>query len=214
MRAGSATRSPRVPTQERSKKRYQAILDAAVNMLETANIEDISLHDIGKATGLPPASVHYLFSTFSAVHYELNKYYNERLTVAITSRARELVANGTWQDLVRATMKLARTEYNNSRAMSEVMLGPSLHRSIRSLNLENNAIYAEALVDLVGEFFILPELPEMSKYFVFSSELVEGLWAAAYARYGEIDDLTFEESVRACLAYLRCFFPEFMARRV
>lgn len=89
-RTTQVVRSARVPTQERSKKRYQSILDTTIEILQTSNIEDISLHDIGKATGLPPASVHYLFNTVTAIHVELNKVFNEQLTQLLLEHTREL----------------------------------------------------------------------------------------------------------------------------
>lgn len=214
-RTSQVVRSARIPTQERSKKRYQSILEATIQSLQTTNIEDISLHDIGKATGLPPASVHYLFNTVTAIHVELNKLFNEQLTQLILDNTRELADSNieSWQDLIAQSMAVARNELNSNRPMAEVMLGPVLHRSMRVQNLETNRYHGVAGTTLFEDFFVVPSVPNMATYFMFSSELVDGLWAGAYARCGQIDDETFTESVRACNAYLRCYLPEKMARR-
>lgn len=214
-RTTQVVRSARVPAQERSKKRYQSILDATIEILQTSNIEDISLHDIGKATGLPPASVHYLFNTVTAIHVELNKVFNDQLTQLLLDHTRDLGHSNidSWQDLISQSMAVAREELNSNRPMAEVMLGPVLHRSMRVQNLETNRYHGVAGSILFEEFFAVPNVPDMATYFMYSTELVDGLWAGAYARYGKIDDETFEESVRACNAYLRCYLPEKMARR-
>ncbi|MCT9827745.1 hypothetical protein [Pseudomonas veronii] len=214
-RTGQITRSARIPTQERSRKRYQTILDTTIQLLETTNIEDISLHDIGKACNLPSASVHYLFSTMSAIHLELSNTFNEQMTEKIVSFTRMLGSNhiGSWQEMTKCTMSLARDEYNGSRAISEVLLAPVVHRSVRAVSFQTNAAFGAATVELYNEFFILPDIPNMASYFVLSTEMTEGIWAGAYARYGKIDDFAFEESVRATIAYLRCFLPETLTLR-
>ncbi|WP_456021836.1 TetR/AcrR family transcriptional regulator [Pseudomonas protegens] len=214
-RTTEVVRSARVPTQERSKKRYQAILDATLEILQSANIEDISLHDIGRVTGLPAPSVHYLFNTVTAIFIELNKIFNEQLTKNIIASSQNLEIHqlGSWQDLVRSSLTIARNELNSNRAMSEIMLGPIMHRSMRVKNLETNRYHGAASLELLEQYFSVPAIPNMATYLMFSAELVDGLWCGAYARYGAIDDETFAESVRANLAYLRCYFPETMVVR-
>lgn len=214
-RTGNVVRSARIPTQERSKKRYHAILDATIKLLERTNIEDISLHDIAKACGLPAPSVHYLFSTMSAVHLELSNRFNEEMTQRVVDYMRSASASrvNTWQDLARLTLVYAREQYNGNRALSEVLLAPVMHRSVRAISFQTNTFYGRSSLELFNELFVMPDIPNLDTYFVFSTEMMEGMWTGAYARYGKIDDLTFEESVRASIAYLRCYLPETLARR-
>lgn len=212
-RTNKVVRSAKVPSQERSKKRYQLILDTTIELLKTSNIEDISLHDIGKACDLPPPSVHYLFNTVSAIHLALSDYYNESLTARILDHISSEGASHarSWQELVRDILDFARNEYNSDRALSEVLLAPVLHRSVRAISFETNSRYGSTALDLFKKYFSVPDIPNLATYFVFSTEMLEGMWAAAYARHGHIDDLTFEESVRATIAYLRCYLPETLA---
>lgn len=209
-------RSPRVPTQERSKRRYQAIIDATEHLLKTANIEDISLYDIGKEAQIAPASVHYLFNTMTAVHIELNRIYNEQLTAKVLEKNRLQVAmkNPSWQDWVKAVMTEGRDQLNSNRPMSEIMLGPTLHRKSRVTNLVTNISLAQVSLTLMREFFVVPEIPNLERYFFVATELGEALWSGSYSAHGRIDDETFTESVRATLAYLRCFLPETLVPRL
>lgn len=215
-RTTQVVRAARVPAQERSKKRYQSILDAFIDLLKVSNIEDISLHDVGKAAALPPPSVHYLFKTVGAIHAQLNSYFNENLTQRVIAHKCEQFRLGnitTWQDLARSAMAFARNELNSNRPMSEVMLGPVLNRSLRLKNLETNHYLGGVSSDLLSKFFIVPNIPDIDKYHMFADEIVDGLWIGSYARHGIIDDVTFDESVRAAIAYLRCFYPETMSLR-
>lgn len=212
-RTAEVRRSPRVPTQERSRRRYQAIIEATEYLLQTANIEDISLYDIGKQAKIAPASVHYLFNTVTAIHIELNKIYNEQLTAIVLEQSKLQAANKnpSWQDWVRVLMTKGRDALNNNRAMSEIMLGPTLHRQSRLNNLMHNKTFGQASLEVMREAFVMPEIPNLERYFMFSTELGEALWSGSYSAKGMVDDETFTESVRATLAYLRCFLPETLA---
>lgn len=214
-RTSEVRRSPRVPTQERSRRRHQAIIEATEYLLQTANIEDISLYDIGKQAKIAPASVHYLFNTVTAIHIELNRIYNEQLTAKVLekNKLQAIARNPSWQDWVKAVMAEGRDQLNSNRPMSEIMLGPILHRTSRVTNLVTNKALAQASLAMMREFFVVPEIPNLDRYFLFATELGEALWSGSYSAHGRIDDETFTESVRATLAYLRCFLPETLMLR-
>ncbi|WP_286837185.1 hypothetical protein [Pseudomonas sp. PGPPP1] len=214
-RTSQIVRSARVPTQERSKKRYQAILEATLHILQCTDIENISLHDIGKVAGLPPPSVHYLFNTVTSIFIVLNKNFNSYLTESILEHSRNqgFAHVRSWQELTWSAMAIAREQLNNNRAMSEVMLGPVMHRLIRLTNLETNRYHGAASLALLDQFFVVPNAPKLADYLMYAAEIADGLWAGAYGRFGTIDDETFDESVRASIAYLRCYFPESMQVR-
>ena len=38
--------------------------------------------------------------------------------------------------------------------------------------------------------------------------LIDGIWAISWARHGVVTDPYLEESLRAAVAYLRCYLPE------
>lgn len=214
-RTSEVRRSARVPTQERSRQRYQSIINATEHLLRTCNIEDISLHDIAKQTKMAPASVHYLFSTMAAIHVELNKIYNEQLTKKVIERQELLVAtkDPSWQEWVKSLMTETRDQLNNNRPMCEIILGPVLHRKSRLENLITNTSLTRTLLVMMREVFVVPEIPGLEKHFMFSAEIAEALWSGSYAAHGKIDDETFTESVRATIAYLRCFLPETLIPR-
>ncbi|MGN8080862.1 TetR/AcrR family transcriptional regulator [Variovorax sp. 22077] len=209
-RTPETSRTPRVPTQERSKARYLAIIKAAEELLERSNIEDLSLYDIAKQSGIAPASVHYLFSTITAVHLELHRLHNDKLTERVIESSAPLIAqrNPSWQEWIYASMKEARDALNSSRPMSEVMLGPTMHRQTRLTNLKTNFSLGQKAVEYMHAVFIMPDIPHLDRYYGYAAEFSDALWSGAYSAHGRIDDETFAESVRATVAYLRCFLPE------
>ncbi len=214
-RTAEVTRIARVPAQERSRLRYQQIIAATEQLLETANIEDISLYDVAAKAGIAPPSVHYLFNTMAAIHIELNRLYNIQLTELTLARQGQLVAARTpgWQEWVRTAMRAAADALNGSRAMSEIMLGPVLHRRSTQASREMNGLYAQSGLQMMREVFVMPDIPQLERILTYSIEISESLWSGAYVLRGRIDDETFEESVRASIAYLRCYLPDTLMLR-
>lgn len=214
-RTGVVSRVARTPTQERSRRRYQAILAATEKLLESADIENISLYDIAGQADLAPASVHYLFNTVAAVHVALNAQYNEQITQKVMASVQSMAseANPSWQNWTRSIMAAAAQELNEYRPRSEIMLGPTLHRASRRANWEMNQVIAVSIKNVLGEVFVVPDIPKLERYYAYATEIGESLWAASYAEHGQINSETFEESVRAVISYLRCFLPEFLPQR-
>ena len=127
-RSAVVPRNARAPTQERSQKRFDAILDATQELLEKARIEDISFSDIARKAGISPASVHYLFPNIAAVRVELSRRNNRDLVAQIAGMAAELVESRepSWQQWLRSLAGGARRVFNSSRAVFIVPEIPNL----------------------------------------------------------------------------------------
>lgn len=214
-RTGEITREARVPTQERSRRRYQQIIEATEALLASANIEDLSLYDIARQAQIAPASVHYLFSTVAAIHIELSRLYNRRMTDHMLARQRVLAATRqpSWQSWFRLLMREAVDLLNQHRPMAEVMLGPTMHRLSYQAAMEMNAVFARATLEMLSQAYVLPDIPHHENHHMMSIVISEALWRSAYMQNGHIDDETFEESLRATVAYMRCFLPETLRLR-
>lgn len=214
-RSAVVPRNARAPTQERSQKRFNAILDATQALLEKARIEDISFSDIAIKAGISPASVHYLFPNVAAVRVELSRRNNRDLVTQIAGMAGELAASGepSWQQLLRSLAGGVRRIFNNDRAMSEITLGPIMSREGRLSNIESNGVIAKSILETLQAVFILPEIPNLEMMLSLASEVCDALWSRSYMLQGHIDDETFEESMRVVLAYMRSVLPETMTLR-
>jgi AcrR family transcriptional regulator len=216
-RSAVAEHTARKPLQDRSMQRFERIIAATEQFLNTANLEDISFYDIARQADISPASVNYLFPTMAALRTELMKRYSQQHAEAILAHHQVIarMRNLTWQDWMRLLSKRAQQEFNGNRAMSEVVLGPVLHRESRRAQLDLNVRLAHATIEQFNKTFVLPSIPDLEQRFVMLYDMIDGLWSAAYVRHGWIDDDTVEESMRIQIAYLRTILPEVLplARR-
>ncbi|HEY2032188.1 MAG TPA: TetR/AcrR family transcriptional regulator [Rhizomicrobium sp.] len=200
----------RHPTQERSQRRFDTILAATEELLQTANIEDISFYDIARKARISPASVHYLFPTMAAVRIEISKLYNQQSSGGVVEAQRQLakMRNATWQEWIRIVAEKTRSHFNANRHICEVLLGPLLHRESRLANMRANDVIGRSLLENLRSVFLVPDIPGLEQKFVIISEIVDALWSRAYLLNGWIDDEAFEETVRVQIAYLRSVLPE------
>lgn len=214
-RAATVAKLVRAPVQERSQRRFDAILDATQELLAKARIEDISFADIAKKAGIPKAAVHYLFPNFAAVRVELSRRSNCDLVTEIAQIAARLVDAGepSWQQWMRTLADGTRRYLNGNRALLEITLGPVLNREGRIANIETNVVVAQSFLETLRGAFIVPEIPRLEMMLAFANEVFDALWSRSYLLHGHIDDETFEESMRVVVGYLRTILPETLILR-
>ncbi len=200
----------RRPTQDRSVKRFNAILSATEELLQTSNIEDISLLDVARQAGVSPPSVHYFFPTMAALQIELSRIYNKQATDPVLDVQGRLAAmkNPTWQEWIRLMAHLSCKAFNDNRHICETIFGAALHRESRLVMMAANDLIGRSMLENLKQVFLVPEIPNLDQKFAFTCEIVDALWARAYLRHGVIDEATVEETVRIQIAYLRSFLPE------
>ncbi|WP_181182205.1 MULTISPECIES: TetR/AcrR family transcriptional regulator [unclassified Mesorhizobium] len=209
-RSDTVEHTARQPTQSRSQQRFERILSAAEDLLKQYNIEDISFYDIARKAQISPASINYLFPTMAALHIELARRYaivGTEMTVH-GHKAQLMSRNPSWQSWLYEMGSYTRDEYNRNRYISEVLLGPEIHREARRFIIEETGRAAHELLESFRTFFVLPEIPGLEQKLSLAMHLAESVWERSYILNGSIDTESFEESMRMQIAYLRTVLPE------
>jgi AcrR family transcriptional regulator len=209
-RSDTVEHTARQPSQSRSQERFERILTAAEELLKQNNIEDISFYDIARQARISPASINYLFPTMAALRIELARRYavvGTEMTVH-AHRAQLASRNPSWQSWLYQMGAYTRDEYNRHRYISEVLLGPELHREARRFIILETGRAAHELLESFKTFFVLPDMPGLEMKLNFAMHLAESMWERSYILNGDIDEETFEESIRMQVAYLRTVLPE------
>lgn len=197
------------PVQDRSRRRNDEILDAAAQLLETVNIEDLSHSDIAEVAGMSKASVHYHFPTIASVQLALGRRYDAECSKHL---ARIPLPDGdvSWQQLMRIGGASARDWFNAHRPACETLLGPLMTRENRLAGIEYNTQVGATTLKGLKRRFEIPEQPHLEEVFAYNGEIIDLFWSRSYLTRGHIDDRALEESLRASLGYLRNFLPEFL----
>lgn len=214
-RSGENHRPARPPSQDRSRARHAVILVAAEALLETANIEDLSLSDVALKAEVSKASVHYHFPTIADLQLELGRKFDTDLSAVLSAShlRRHDMRIPTWQEWIRLEAAIARDYFNTHRPACEAMLGPLLHRRNRLAGLQYNTQVGQSKLANLNRIFVVPETPALAQAFRYHGEIVDVFWSTSYLERGHIDQASFENSVLASTGYLRNFLPDVLPMR-
>ncbi len=209
--ASNAVRA-RKPSQERSRTRFQALLDATAKLLETRDFTDVGLYDISQLAGVPAASVYHFFPTKEAAFVALAQRYFEAQGKILREPTEEQGVNG-WGEHLRTRYLRAVHFYNENPAFSRIMFSGTVSADVRRIDLEFVSVSEHSPHYWLARYYVMPYLPDAELRFATLVGIYDGVWAASYARYGKITEDYSREGIRAGIAYCRTFLPEVLPLR-
>ena len=190
----------RRPTQERGRQKFEAILDAAEQLLEEREPTEISIYDLAEALETSPPSVYHFFPEISLVFVALAERYLAWFQDVPT-------------DLINAQAKRMRGVFETRKPVRKVLLGSGYSSEVRRRDFNNNAVLAEKLLEELQLLFQLPPIPHLLDRIVEMIVINDALWMLSIHREGAITDQAEEQASRARIAYLRTFLPEYLPQR-
>jgi len=200
VRTHHATPKRRVPTQERSRRRVEEILDAAARLVVERGVEALSTRDIAQAAGVPVASLYQYFADKEAV------------LLALAARDMEEMDNQVVEDLagldvlsvasvVSTTMRAFVAVYHRRRAFVEIYLRGRTNVAVHQFGREHNARVAETLFAFAVDAGLAgPDLtPAMA---LLAVEVGDRVFQLAFEHDAEGDPVLIEEGIAMVTAYL------------
>jgi len=205
-RAVTVVAEPRRPSQQRSRLRYQMLLDAADALLRDRETTEVGLYDIAGAAKVPPASVYHLFPTKEAAFVALAERYLIGLNTYIVSPAPSGQVQ-RWQDFVTLELHRAIDYYNDNEVMSKLFFGANVIRDVRILDVKNVAAASATTYDRMNAVFEMPYIYDADTKYAALIGIYDGIWMTSYARHGRITAEFTRETELAGLAYCETFLP-------
>ncbi len=201
----------RRPVQQRSRERFQAILDQTELLLEKMEPSMISVHMIAAEMDVSAQSIYHFFPAPPLIFAALA----ERYLAVIERRADEppTITVETWQDLQTYRFGLVREYFNTNTPARKVLLGSGLSSDIHSRDLESIEIMAQKGIDETARLFEIPKIPGLLERSAEVIVINDAIWAMSVHRHGYINDAMEEQARRARIAYTRTYLPEYLPRR-
>ena len=211
-RVGKAALTARKPAQQRSRLRFEALLDAADALLAKNETTDVGLYDIAAAAGVPPASVYHLFPTKEAAFVALAERYLTGLSAYII-RPFDAAEVQRWKDLIVLEMYRAIEFYNQHPVMCKLFLGENVLPDVRMLDVRNVAAVSSSSYARMNKHFEMPHLHNPDIKFAVLIGIYDGIWMTSYARHGYIAEDFARETELAAIAYCETFLPSVLPLR-
>lgn len=204
---------PRKPLQQRSRERYEVLLDATEALLAERDASDVGLYDIAKQAKVPPASVYHFFPTKEAAFVALAERYLEQLYILTRNTAIDRKLIRQWTDIYVLGSDRLVDFYNKHPVLLKLFFGSALSPEIRRRDLDYIKKLSERDYEWLNRYFIMPYIPDAELKFSVVLSIYDGVTLASYERHGCVTDEYKAEMLRAVVAYCKTFLPEVIPLR-
>lgn len=201
----------RRPRQQRSRERFEAILDAAERLLQDRDPNDVSIYTIAEEANMSPPSIYHFFPDSNHVFAALAERYFDMFLGGLDSIEGKRFDD--WQTLVEFRYDLSRRFFNDNVAARKILLGAAATWTIRSRDIDTNRLLARGAIVELNRFFILPRVPRLVDRATETIIMNDAIWALYNHRFGYLPDDEEVFARRARLAHMRTYLPEYLAAR-
>ena len=206
-------RRERQHAQERGNVRRKLLLDAAIQLLETTPIEELSFKQVSEKAGVPEGSAYHFFANrydlLAALASQLAQGFADAYSQPI---ARENVHN--WHDLANLIVDRAVERCTAAvTSASQIWLGGRTPAQVRLADHVSDRAVSGFLFSIFDSLFVMPELPHDSDPFFFFLELCDVPLSISMIEHGEIRDDMVEEAKRVGKGYLSTYLPPVLTKR-
>jgi AcrR family transcriptional regulator len=207
---GTRKSTPRV----RGIARRRLLLESARALLETRELDEISLGDVAAHAGVPKGSAYHFYEDIKDLYTALLAETEEELLTAQRLPITDRITS--WPDVVRILIERGVQHYAKNPASRQLQIGPKTPPDLKLRDRQSDERLGGIYQEQLQAFFELPELPELpnrSRVFFHAVEIADLMFGLSVLENGAITPEMSAEATRAAVAYLRLYLPEKLPRR-
>ena len=190
----------RVPSQERSRRRVEELLDAAARLVVERGVDALSTRDIAAAAGAPVASLYQYFADKEGILLALAERDMAEMDEQVLVELAGLDVLSV-EIMVRATMQAFVTVYHRRGAFVEIYLRGRNNPAVNRFGRVHNVQIAETLRDLAIDAGVAR--PELSlTVALLAVEVGDRIFQLAFERDSGGDPELIEEGILLVTSYL------------
>lgn len=190
----------RVPSQERSRRRVEEILDAAEALVVEQGVEALSTRDIARAAGVPVASLYQYFGAKEDVLIALAERHMAEMDEQVMTDLAAL-PELTVARLVRSVMQSFVRVYHRRRAFVVIYLRGRTNAAVHRFGREHNRRVATMLRDYaVDAGLAFPDMPPAAAE--LAVEIGDRVFQLAFEHSLAGDEFLIEEGIAMVTSYL------------
>lgn len=196
----TATGRRRIPTQARSRRKVEQLLDTAARLVVERGVDSLTTREIAVASGVPVASLYQYFADKEEVLLALAERDMAEMDAQVLRDLSELRVL-TLSGLVRTTMEAFVSVYRRRRAFVEIYLRGRSNAAVHQFGREHNTRVARMLRDFaIDQGLAEPTMPEASA--TLAVEIGDRVFQLAYEHDDDGDRELVEEGIVLVTAYL------------
>jgi len=192
--------------QSRGVARREALIKAAIDLLETEDPQDISFRQIAQKADVPEGSAYHFYANkydlFAAVASEMSQIFLKAQSKSIKRKPIK-----TWHDIVDVLIERGAEIYRQNTVARVLLIGSTVPPEIKQVDQDNNLEIADVMKDRFEEYFALPGIPSFERKLFYFIEMTDLLFSINLRETGSIQDDISEEAKRVGKGYLSTYLP-------
>ncbi|WP_016746415.1 TetR/AcrR family transcriptional regulator [Rhizorhabdus wittichii] len=205
----TATATGRRYTQARGRARREALIQAARDLLQEREIDDITLPMVSEAANIPSSSTYHFFPDLRELYKELARTISDEMA----SVEPAIGADASWQAIIGTFLAASADYFNADAAARQLILGPRTTPDIRQAGCHDDYRFGVQLHAALAAHFHLPELAEPIAIFFRAIVIADAFFALSVLEDGVITRHMVGEANRAATAYLGNYLPPILQRK-
>ena len=195
----------KVPVQQRGKARFNAIVEAAEELVLLAGIDDISPHKIAKQANIPPSSVYQYFPTMGAL-FSVMAEKHFMTAFHIVPEALENIEIRSWRDLAAVIVDSAYDFYTQDKISEILFLGVYLSPGVREYTASRLTRLGSWYIEFFNLLYKKSDLEGLPEKLVICLDVTKTIYIRSLSLHGEISEYYREEARSVVMSYLGEFF--------
>ena len=197
--------------QQRGILRRKKLQDAAIDLLTTKDLDDVTFIDIAHKAKIPTGSAYHFYANKLEILVALGGRFSEDLQDRLGQKGNRTWK--TWQDILCEMVDRGYDYYLTNPAAQQILISGKAPASIKLTDRGNDMELARIIENQVEQHFALPELPDRTQLFFRWVEIVDLFFTLSYMTEGKISPEMCAEAKRAANAYMRTYLPDVMPKR-
>jgi AcrR family transcriptional regulator len=195
----------------RGIERRRRLLESARKLLDTRELNEITLGDVAADAGVPKGSAYFFYSDIEDLYASLQAVLHEELLTVLRKPIRKQIRR--WQDVISTLNARGMEYYSHSPAARQLQIGPRTSPELKLRDRQSDVAIGKLYEQHLDEFFVLPDLPERSRVFFRAVEIADLMFSLSVLEHGTITPAMCAEADRAGIAYLASYLPASLPRR-
>ncbi len=191
-------------TRAPGRKRRQALLDAARELLCEKEIGDVSFRDIASRADVPEGSAYHFFANRFDVFSALGKMLSDEFVKA-HQKPVPLKKRQNWSDLAAHLVDVGAKVYAASPPARQLFIGGKTPPEVKQADRINDRVVGDEMHRAFSRYFDIPDTREMRDAFYFFIEITDLIFTLSIIEHGRITPAMLAEAKRAGVAYLETY---------
>ena len=199
-------------THERGDLRRQELIEAAIQLLSSRDIDEVSFVDIARHAQMPTASAYHFYRNKNDLLAALVAYFHEEVN-EIVLRPFDSKAINKWSDIIEQIIDRSIEYFRHEQVARKLFYSGKAPPEIKQLDRTGDKTIGNNIKAVLDRYFFVPEIPNGDLVFFILVELIDTLFTLSVIEHEKITEEMVEETKRVTKAYLRTYLPDVLLQK-